>query len=325
MEAKPEMELCVFQALGGIEIPVQAGTSFTFTDEFKVSNDPELLKEIRERFLVPTLNRQLAAATTPTKTFAYFLRNYAEGRMTDENIAVFLNVFVSHADLLFLGLWAIRDNSVNPGQAFLVTRDAQGTRLQNHPLVAKYTNATRDVVTTQFSREEITKAAEIADRITALLPTAPMNDLPKSSFSHPSRFGRAMSFLQATRTSGDLALKIVFYCTALEALFSTSNEEVAHQISERLALFIGKDGEEQQTIYLNTKRLYTLRSRAVHGSPVPIKDDDDFPRLIAGDDYLRRAVLRILDSTELSESFTKATEKEMQAYFLNELFPKNSK
>ena len=52
------------------------------------------------------------------------------------------------------------------------------------------------------------------------------------------RLSRALYFIGAARGSRDLGVKMMHYCTALETLFSTSQAELAHQLSERLAHFI---------------------------------------------------------------------------------------
>ncbi len=53
--------------------------------------------------------------------------------------------------------------------------------------------------------------------------------------------------------------------TVLEALLSTGTAEIAHQISERVAVLIGRSSTERLKIYHSVKKLYDLRSRITHG------------------------------------------------------------
>jgi Apea-like HEPN len=53
--------------------------------------------------------------------------------------------------------------------------------------------------------------------------------------------------------------------TILEALLSTGTAEISHQISERVAVLIGREPRERIEIYRKVKKLYDLRSRITHG------------------------------------------------------------
>ena len=57
--------------------------------------------------------------------------------------------------------------------------------------------------------------------------------------------------------------------TILEALLSTGTAEIAHQVSERVAVLIGHSPKERLEVYRATKKLYDLRSRITHGDLKP--------------------------------------------------------
>ena len=59
---------------------------------------------------------------------------------------------------------------------------------------------------------------------------------------------------------------------ALEALFG-SDTEIAHRISQRIAYYTGSDPDERMATYDESKALYTLRSKLVHGAPATISRD----------------------------------------------------
>jgi hypothetical protein len=61
------------------------------------------------------------------------------------------------------------------------------------------------------------------------------------------------------------------WTVVLEALVSTPDQEISHQISERVARLLGRTERERIDLYRETKRLYGTRSRIVHGAGIPKK------------------------------------------------------
>lgn len=59
---------------------------------------------------------------------------------------------------------------------------------------------------------------------------------------------------------------------AMEALLSTQESEITHQLAERTAVLLGSDEEPPITLYRAVKRLYDTRSNIVHGRGMS-KDD----------------------------------------------------
>lgn len=57
----------------------------------------------------------------------------------------------------------------------------------------------------------------------------------------------------------------------LECLLSTDTQELAHKISERAAIILGKNSEDRLAIYKDIKKIYGQRSKIVHGEGVPAK------------------------------------------------------
>ncbi len=69
----------------------------------------------------------------------------------------------------------------------------------------------------------------------------------------------------------DLAQLFLSMTIVLEALLSTSNQEVTHQIAERAAILLAKNGTERCNIYKKIKKLYGVRSKIVHGNAISKK------------------------------------------------------
>ena len=53
--------------------------------------------------------------------------------------------------------------------------------------------------------------------------------------------------------------------TVFEAVLSTDNNEITHQIAERTAYLLEKGEDQRHETYRRMKRLYNTRSRVVHG------------------------------------------------------------
>lgn len=106
-----------------------------------------------------------------------------------------------------------------------------------------------------------------------------------------------------------LTIKVLMYITAMEALVSTSTAELSHQVAERVAILIGANVVERQTIYHDIKKGYNVRSKAAHGEPLKGTEQEVSDLLVILDDYLRR-LMKLespynFDDNKLNEFFIK--------------------
>lgn len=83
-----------------------------------------------------------------------------------------------------------------------------------------------------------------------------------------SRVNRAEYFTIVARTSSIIPTKLLNYISALECLFTTSTNELAHQISERVAILLGSNIDERLKYYSEIKSAYNYRSKIVHGDSI---------------------------------------------------------
>ncbi|MCY2687581.1 HEPN domain-containing protein [Salinimicrobium sp. TH3] len=58
----------------------------------------------------------------------------------------------------------------------------------------------------------------------------------------------------------------ISFCISLESVVN-GNSELLYRIRRNLAIICGKDEKTSQTIYRNLNKIYSLRSKIVHGSP----------------------------------------------------------
>lgn len=85
------------------------------------------------------------------------------------------------------------------------------------------------------------------------------------------RLSVALGYLWSGLTTAHSELSFVSFCMALEAIASTSNNEVTHILAERCALLAETSTEGRLRMYKEVKYLYGLRSKIVHGRSAPRK------------------------------------------------------
>lgn len=96
-----------------------------------------------------------------------------------------------------------------------------------------------------------------------------LTDFEKRIWTALYWYGEAMS-------ERELNSLIIKYATFLEALFNSREGGISEQISEFTAHVIGKNKEERMDIYSTVKKLYSLRSNAVHGGAIENNLDSSF-------------------------------------------------
>jgi hypothetical protein len=98
---------------------------------------------------------------------------------------------------------------------------------------------------------------------------------------------------------------------ALEALFGPRDPgEVAYRLSQNLALFLEADAARRAVTLRQAKKDYGSRSRIVHGEGGGV-EPAEFDRLMdRAQDWVRRALLRILDSPELCGRFSRPDQRD---------------
>ena len=85
------------------------------------------------------------------------------------------------------------------------------------------------------------------------------------------RLSVALGYLWSGLTSPHPELAFVAFCTSLEAIASTSQNEITHILAERCAVLVHRPGLERVAMYAQIKDLYALRSKIVHGRSAPRK------------------------------------------------------
>jgi hypothetical protein len=90
----------------------------------------------------------------------------------------------------------------------------------------------------------------------------------RPAFWHSDSMGIALGSFWSAVFASFIDHSYLSLSMVLEALLSTSQNEVTHQICERAAVLLTQDVEERMKIYEEIYDLYSLRSTIVHGSLV---------------------------------------------------------
>ena len=233
------------------------------------------------------------------RTF-YLLDGSFESQLTQQDIDLFGTqltfAFLQQIQYVARKLWLIRDNSIYVRDGFLFVYDnevADGTTFKAS-LGTINTFASLGLGDTLYTKEEILDSAKE-------MLIIPVSDVQsgKQNYGEATQFqyfkeakmGRKMYawiYISFARSASAIPVKILMYVTAMEALVSTATIELSHQVSERVAILLGKTVDERKEIYTTVKKAYGYRSKAAHGEALKGKVEDTTPLLIQLDEYLRQ-------------------------------------
>jgi len=179
-------------------------------------------------------------------------------------------------------LWFIKDTAANIDEHFTFYPDEDVLYRIND--ARPYSNSLGEYPVESFDLQELKTATRIHDRFlqikspksisaSVVSPKNRFYDSPihSTNYNEFNRIERAMLFLESARHTTFPLSKISSYMSMLECLFSTGDTEVSHKVSERVALYIGKNSNDRYKIFKTIKHAYTLRSRFVHGDAVDKK------------------------------------------------------
>jgi|GEM_PF-3586393 len=243
----------------------------------------------------------------------------AEGSTIDEK----LNVISKYLRMSIDCLWYEKDNSAYIDNVYMELPNEQvkgtHTALMNSDSVGSNNNV-------RFTQNEMINALTLMPNLVGkyqrhseenqerLLSVKPIlngrtvNNLNIVPYQH-NRVMRATLFLQLVRSNDTLVMKIAFYIAILECLFTSSNSELSHQVSERVALFLGGDKVTKKEIYRKIKTAYGVRSSYVHGDNIKLKPEE---QLILSQDLDR--IIRLCFKKVFEDDYIFLLDKSTKGY-----------
>lgn len=255
-----------------------------------------------------------------------YLPKRAPQPLTEEEARRFLIRTITLTQQFLLSLWLVKDNSGNAGEAHLTLVDHEHESVEPYSQSLPFLNFAADCgrTVTAFTHEEVQKAVAYYRQLESILPQLEWKstDARASGLVIKSRFYRALYSAQMARASAEIGVKIAFYCIAFEALFSTAKEAISHQIAERAAVLIEKDGAARLVFYRELKKVYNIRSTVVHGDALSEARLTEFREISKKtDDQLRKTLQRIMADAALLDLFIEKSSDQIEGYFLGLLFP----
>ncbi|KQN24032.1 hypothetical protein ASF00_17675 [Sphingomonas sp. Leaf34] len=215
-------------------------------------------------------------------------------------------------------MWLIKDNACHFDRAWLAFNADGQITVNNNFWASRKSCADGTFRAVGFSSEEL-RIARCSERpagehiVSAGAPTM----LAKGSL----RFQRFEYFIGAARDSMDVAMKLAQYCSGLEALVSTAQQELSHQVSERVAALLAGPGGQRLPIYKLVKQAYGYRSKAVHGAPFKSADVNQLRDCATGIDQICRDLTLLYFGTDARfRDAIESSDQHATEFFLEALF-----
>ena len=131
-----------------------------------------------------------------------------------------------------------------------------------------------------------------------------------------NRVLNAFIFFQLGYLTHYAKLRVVPFIIALESLFNTSEQEVGYSLRIRCASFLGKDKVDKEDIIKKLKKIYELRSSAVHGASLPrgvVRNPLQANDIIRDAEDICRRCLQKIFNEDLDDFFSKSSDKLSQS------------
>ena len=309
-------------SLYNLKIEQPLGSNWEIAGDLKISNSQSVASRLvtellREHIGILEVNYILSG-----RPFVYSIAGFPVEDTSEQKQLEVLFSRLAHT-LTFLNvLWLVKDNAVNFELGFLqypYAREGQRSRVSSNFLNARFSDSAGGQGETTFAEAELREAIHLYREIFGwthdeyTLPESPPVDLGKQG-----RVSRALYFLQAARAGAYPPQKVAYFCTCFEALVSTSDSELAHQVAERVAILIGDTPNEAKEIYRNLKKAYDTTSRMVHGGQLNRSEDRYRTDSRNCDTYLRRLLHLLISKAELREAI-EGNPESVNGFFLDRL------
>lgn len=319
-----------FKALTGLQCDVFNSPGHTVFDDFKILTDPAARRRMVAQFApeIGSVEVDFLCAENVVLLYQRSRKEFDESAQLFEQFNGFLIAKIAKVGNWLGDLWQIRDNSVNNDAGWLAVQLDDRFQITTNVWHNSFSKANAGDGNVYFSREDFKRAADSPFRSEYGEDVGPVPlitpgfhggvDTKLEKDAH--RITRFVYFVSGARGSRDLAIKILLYCSGLEALFSNTTAEIAHQVAERCALTIGTDEKSKASTYRSIKNAYGMRSKAVHGATF---DKRSVPRLISScvevDEICRTLVNQIIGDENLVAGFSLG-DSDYSDFWTNKLF-----
>ncbi len=284
------------------------GRGEQLSDRFFITNDSATISELIDTKFITAMGTLEYRSIINSSVVAYCrLDRVGDGEETQKIIDLLVLLDLFESSFLFF-----QDNCVGHEVAFLLAGDKISSNIYGGMRTFADGRAGRDI---SLSADEIREIVRFYRK--ALHPKTD-NKIRVQTKMNSSRISRANGFIHRAQQSVIPPEKIAFYCSSLEALFSTSQAELSHQVAERTALISTPHANERIEVYRLVKSGYSFRSKYVHGAPVKGDEQSVISMSEKLDSALRNCLKHTIRNQELIEAIN--SDDALDEYFLRMLF-----
>jgi Apea-like HEPN len=299
-------------AINNLKISEDLGRGVKLDATLFITNNRSIIRNIVDRVVIPVMGTLEWSAICDSDVVIYSTDQIDSG----QDPMAFLIRRIFHTQGFLHALWLVLDNAADNDLGFLIYNVGSMPMVSSNFIARGISKAEGTTEALEITRQQLRVARDLLHKCDFGDSTTDyITRLDRTS----TRFGRAFYHVQSARHSKDLGMKLVGYCSAAESLFLSSQGELMHQLSERLACFLEKPGESRVETYKRFKRAYNFRSRVTHGAAIAAKDLTEVKQLsFICDGFLRRALRRLLDEgEELQRMFESADQ--LDEFFLTSI------
>jgi|GEM_PF-6767218 len=307
-----------------IDNKIDLKNGIELTKGFFMTNNKSIISELVTKDFIPVMGLN-EYENIHTLSLVVYRRGGIPEEEFDERKD--LIAFLKFNALLCQALWLIKDNAVLIELGHLIYVNNRLKTLHSNYLNVMYSNHLGESTTEEYTLDELQKIPEI---LTFLLSISEgkANQNYTNIINEYNRIERAFIFIQSARATYDVGVKVGQYCTAFECLFSVSNTELKHRLSETIGFLLGVDQASKRKIYNDMQKAYDLRSSVVHGDTISSKYSKQEYQLLKEtakncDNYLREIFNKFFVDKNLFEIYAHKSNEELQSHILDMIFKDN--
>lgn len=240
------------------------------------------------------------------------------------------NFDLVHAHLLTLStlvsgaFWLVKDNAIRFNTGHFICEKDDILVVKSNTADGLYSDCHGNKITVYYNQAELIEALKYFEFIFNITLNKEQGTI-KHTTSSANRINRAYYFIDLARKSFDIGTKISLHCSAFECLFSVSNAELRHRLSETIANLLGENTADKIELYKLVKEIYDLRSSVTHGSGVnkTFTNNNENKLKIVGtncDNIMRKCLQKIISNNDLKDLYFRNNSEEIGNYFTDSLF-----
>lgn len=257
------MKATFIARLHDLKVTESLGYGDKLFDTLKITNDRSRIEGMIPESLKPSIGHMEFKYLCDGAPVVYSEEEIPEGISSGQ----YLVSRLYDIQLFLMTSWVYRDNSINFELGFLFYESDGNIFVDSNSIAHHYTKSDGKHQELVLSRDELREIRRMHRG--SVTSSEPRYELPTSSLTAKfPRYARANYFINAARGALDIAIKVANYCAAFETLFSHSQNELSHQMAERIAFYLFTSPEDRLKNYRRIKSAYGLRSKVVHGSTI---------------------------------------------------------